>query len=80
MFNKWHKYSYAAQKEERHRIRWVLLWFLAIFLLYVLFTTCLFSMRVLENETMLPGLRSGDRFIFFSHFLYRFLPETLGRN
>ncbi|MDR2403839.1 MAG: signal peptidase I [Spirochaetaceae bacterium] len=80
MFKKWHKYSYAAQKEGRYRIRWMLAWFLSIFFLYVFFTTCLFSMRVLENETMQPGLRVGDRFVFFSHLIYRFLPETLGRD
>jgi signal peptidase I len=80
MFNKWHKYSYAAQKEGRHRVRWILVCFFAIFFLYVFFTTCLFSVRVLENETMQPGLRAGDRFIFSSHLIYRFLPETLGRD
>jgi signal peptidase I len=75
MFNKWRRYSYAAQKDQRHQIRWVLVWLLAFFLLYAAFTTFFFSMRVLENETMQPGLRFGDRFIFSSYTIYAFLAE-----
>jgi signal peptidase I len=73
MFNKWRKYSYAAQKDQRHQIWWVLIWFLAFFILYSALTTFLFSMRVLENDTMQPGLRSGDRFIVSSNTVYSFL-------
>ncbi|MDR3138055.1 MAG: signal peptidase I [Treponema sp.] len=67
MFGKWRKYSYAAQKSQRHKIGWVFLWCLLFFVLY-LSTTFLFSMRVLENESMQPGLRARDRFIFSSYF------------
>jgi signal peptidase I len=73
MFNKWRKYSYAAQKDQRHQIWWVLLWLLAFFVLYAALTTFFFSMRVLENETMQPGLRAGERFIFSSNKIYSFL-------
>jgi signal peptidase I len=75
MFNKWRKYSYAAQKNQRHRVRWVLVWLLAIFILYNVLTTFFFSMRVLENETMQPGLRTGDRLIFSSYTIFAFLAE-----
>jgi signal peptidase I len=34
-----------------------------------------FSVRVLENDTMLPGLRSGDRFIVSSNKIYSFLAD-----
>jgi signal peptidase I len=73
MFSKWRKYSYAAQKDQRHQIWWILLWFLAFFVFYTVLTTFFFSTRVLENETMQPGLRSGDRFIFSSNKIYTFL-------
>jgi signal peptidase I len=79
MANKWRKYSYAAQKDQRHRVRWVLIWFSAFFVLYILVTTLFFSMRVLENETMQPGLHAGDRFIFSSHLIYRLLPDNPNR-
>jgi signal peptidase I len=80
MFNKWLKYSYAAQKDQRHRIRWVLLWVSAIFLLYALLTTLIFSVRHLKNDTMQPGLHSGDRIIFTSHAIFRLLPDAAGAN
>jgi signal peptidase I len=73
MFNKWRKYSYAAQKDQRHQIWWVLAWFLAFFALYTALTAFGFSTRVLENDTMQPGLRSGDRFIVSSNKIYAFL-------
>ena len=73
MFSKWRKYSYAAQKDQRHQIWWILLWFLAFFVFYTVLTTFFFSTRVLDNETMQPGLRSGDRFIFSSNKIYTFL-------
>jgi signal peptidase I len=75
MFNKWRKYSYAAQKNQRHQVRWVLVWLLAFFVLYNVLTTFFFSMRGLENETMQPGLRAGDRLIFSSYKIFSFLAE-----
>jgi signal peptidase I len=76
MFNKWLKYSYAAQKNQRYQIRWVLIWLAAFFVLYTLLTVFFFSMRVLENETMQPGLRGGDRFVFSSYKIQRLLAEN----
>jgi signal peptidase I len=74
MFDKWRRYSYAAQKNQRHRIRWILLWIAVFFIVYTSLTSLVFSMRVLENETMEPGLLSGDRFIFSSYKIYSFIP------
>jgi signal peptidase I len=65
-FDKALKYSYAEQKNKRHRIRGIVFWFLGLFILYNSFTYFFFSMRVLENESMRPGLRRGDRFICLS--------------
>ncbi|MDR2785752.1 MAG: signal peptidase I [Treponema sp.] len=78
MFNKWLKYSYAAQKDQRYRVRWVLVWIIAIFLLYLFLTTVVFSVRRLETGAMQPELHSGDRVIFASHMIYRFLPDQIG--
>ncbi|MDR2258168.1 MAG: signal peptidase I [Treponema sp.] len=78
MFNKWLKYSYAAQKTQRYRIRWVLIWIIAVFLLYLLLTTFVFSVRRLETDAMQPELHSGDRIIFVSHIIYQFLPDEIG--
>jgi signal peptidase I len=78
MFNKWLKYSYAAQKDQRHRIRWVLVWVIAIFLLYVVLSTFVASVRRLESDAMQPELHSGDRIIFASRMIYQFLPDEIG--
>ncbi|GHV38157.1 signal peptidase I [Spirochaetia bacterium] len=75
MFDKWRKYSYAAQKTQRHQVRWVLLWFLVLFILYNSLTSFIFSMRVLENNTMQPGLHAGDRFVFSSYSVHTLLAD-----
>jgi signal peptidase I len=77
MFNKWRKYSFAAQKDQRHRVRWVVLRFLGFFLLYVFISSFIFSTRHVENETMQPGVRTGDRIIFSSYLLYHLIPDPL---
>ncbi|MDR1910036.1 MAG: signal peptidase I [Spirochaetaceae bacterium] len=76
MFNKWRKYSYAAQKDQYHRLRWVVLLFCAFFLLYLLLSSFVISTRELGNDTMRPGLYRGDRFIFSSRTIFRFLPDS----
>jgi signal peptidase I len=73
MFDKWRKYSYTAQKNQWLVVRWIFISLMVFFLLYSLLTIFLFSMRVLENETMLPGLHRGDRFILSSFGLNRML-------
>jgi signal peptidase I len=75
MFDKWRKYSYAAQKTQRHQLRWVLLWVLVLFVVYNSLTSFFFSMRVLENDTMQPGLHAGDRFIFSSYSVHSLLAD-----
>jgi signal peptidase I len=70
MFEKWLKYSYAAQKDRHHLIRRIVIWLAAFFVLYTLLTTFFFSVRVLKNETMQPGFRAGERFIFSSNKIY----------
>jgi signal peptidase I len=72
-FDKALRYSYAEQKNKRHRIRGVLFWFLGFFVLYNSFTSFFLSMRVLENDSMQPGLRKGDRFICLSFTVHGIL-------
>jgi signal peptidase I len=76
MFDKWRRYSYAAQKNQRGKIRWIILCFLGLYILFNIITSFFFSMRVLENDTMQPGLRVGDRFIFSSFAVFSFLSEV----
>ncbi|MDR3174297.1 MAG: signal peptidase I [Treponema sp.] len=72
-FNKSIKYSYAEQKTQRHRLRGLLLWVLAFLLSYNALSSFFFSVRVLENDSMRPGLHSGDRFVLSSFSFYTLL-------
>jgi len=66
MFDKWTQYSYRAQKYQRHRILKFIFIFFVLYLIYNLLTTFLFSVWVIDNEVMQPGLLPGDRLIFTS--------------
>jgi signal peptidase I len=66
MFDKWRKYSYAAQKSRRHRLLWIFLVFFTLYVLYTLLVSFVFSVWALENDAMRPGLYKGDRIIFSS--------------
>ena len=72
--NKSRKYSYATQKKQRHGQWRILLWILAFFIVYSCLTSLVFSVRILENETMRPGLRKGDHYIFLSYRIHSFIP------
>jgi signal peptidase I len=67
------KFSYAEQKTKRHRFRKALFWILIFVLIYHALCSFFFSVRVLENDTMRPGLTPGDRFVLSSFSLYRLL-------
>ena len=66
--------SYSDQKSQRYRKRWIVLGLLGFFLLYISFTALVFSIRVLESNSMMPNLRAGDRFIFSSYAIYSIIP------
>jgi signal peptidase I len=74
MFDKSRRFSYADQKNRRHRVRWIILWVFGFFIVYTALTSLVFSVRVLENETMQPDLQKGDRFVFSSYQIYSFIP------
>jgi signal peptidase I len=69
MFDKALKYSYAAQKHERHKLLRIILILVALYLLYNMISAFFFSVWVLHNDTMQPGLRAGDRFLTASSVL-----------
>jgi len=66
MFDKALKYSHVAQKRERYRLLKIVLILLALYLLYNAINAYVFSVWALENNTMQPTLRAGDRFIVVS--------------
>ena len=63
MFDKWRKYSYAAQKQRRHNVLRVVFWVMVSFAGFSLLGTLFVFTVVVENGTMEPGIRSGDRFV-----------------
>jgi signal peptidase I len=69
MFDKWMQYSYAAQKHQRLQFYKFISWFLILYVLYNGLAAFFISVWVMENDTMQPGLASGDRLIFTSFTL-----------
>jgi len=67
MFDKWRRYSYAAQKHHRYRLLKIILGFAALYVVYNLLITYGFSVWSVENDTMQSGLRPGDRLIVASY-------------
>jgi signal peptidase I len=66
MFDKSMQYSYRAQKHQRSRLLKFVFIFIIIFIFYNCLTVFFFSVWVVDNNTMQPGLTSGDRLIFTS--------------
>jgi len=66
--------SYANHKNQKYRVRWIILALLLFFIIYISFTSLFFSMRVLDTDTMAPNLRKGERFIFTSYSAYPLVP------
>jgi len=66
MFDKSRQYSYRAQKNQRNRIFVVILVFFILYIFYNCLTAFFFSVWVVDNSTMQPGLNKGDRIIFSS--------------
>ena len=66
MFNKSTVYSYRAQQHQRNRIIKIVCIFFIFFILYNCLTAFLFSVWVIDNDTMHPELSSGDMVLFTS--------------
>ena len=69
MANRWRQYSYTAQKDYLRRLRILLGWIFVCFVIHTLVSALIVSNRVVENDTMRPGLEAGDRFVFTSFAL-----------
>ena len=80
MFNKSLQYSVAAQKRERYKLLRVVFTLLVLFLLYNAVHTFLFSVWVIRNDSMQPGLQRGDRFIVVSSALPFMFSDLRGAN
>jgi len=66
MFDKWTQYSYTAQKKQRNKLFKYLFIFIILYVIYNCFNAFFFSVWSVDNNTMQPGLNSGDRLIFTS--------------
>lgn len=66
MFEKWTRYSYRSQQHQRHQIFKIIFIVFILYVIYSLITAFFFSVWVVENNTMQPGLSSGDRLVFTS--------------
>jgi signal peptidase I len=65
-YNKWKKYSYTAQREQKKRLLWIVEWLIIIFITYSVITNlCIFSIQ-LKTNTMEPTLLPGDRCFVYS--------------
>jgi signal peptidase I len=66
---------YLTQKRERHRLLRIIIILIALFLLYNFITVLCFSVWVLQNNTMQPGLQKGDRFLVVSSVVPKLVAE-----
>ncbi|MCL2184873.1 MAG: signal peptidase I [Treponema sp.] len=66
MLDKRAQYSYVDLKNKRHRLLKFILFFILFIVAYNCLVTFFFSVWVVDNETMQPGLLKGDRLIFTS--------------
>jgi signal peptidase I len=66
MAKRWKQYSFADQQNYLRKVRVVLIWIFAFFVIHTVISNLLVSNRVVENNTMSPGILRGERFVFFS--------------
>jgi signal peptidase I len=69
------RYAYSDQKTQKNRKYWLLFGALGVFIFYFVFTSAVFSMRIMGSNSMLPNLRAGDRFIFSSFAVQAIIPS-----
>lgn len=60
LYKKWQRYSYTAQRHQRHRILVALSWLIGVFLLYLCFTSYLVFSFYVESDSMGKTLLPGD--------------------
>ena len=69
MAQKRRQYSYTTQRNKHRRVLLLILGFIFLFAMYNGLTTFFFSVWVIENNSMQPGLNPGDRLLFTSFAL-----------
>ncbi|MDR1468351.1 MAG: signal peptidase I [Spirochaetaceae bacterium] len=74
-FSRTRRLSFTDQKREHEKIRNTLFLVFAFIVFYLLLVNFFFSMRVLENSSMNPGMQEGDRFVFLSFAIYKVFPN-----
>jgi signal peptidase I len=74
-FRRTRRLSFTDQKKKHENIRYVFFLAFALIVFHLLLVNFLFSMRVLENSSMNPGLHEGDRFVFLSFNIYQAFPS-----
>ena len=76
MFSRSTQYSYREQKYQRYRLLKTITVFFILFIIYNCLSAFFFSVWVIDNNTMQPGLAEKDRIIFTSFNS----PSWLSRN
>ena len=66
MAKRWRQYSYADQQNYLRKIRIVFTWIFAFFVIHTVVAGLVVSNRVIENNTMRPGILQGERAVFLS--------------
>jgi len=66
MANRRRQYSYTDQQNYLRKVRVILVWVFAFFMVYTIISGLFVSNRVLENNTMRPEFQAGDRCVFQS--------------
>jgi signal peptidase I len=76
MFNKWRTYSFEDRKKQRHSIRHMCLFVAVFFVAFLIVTNLIVTMVVTRSDSMRPGIRAGDHFVFLSYGLFHLLPQS----
>ncbi|MCL2008035.1 MAG: signal peptidase I [Treponema sp.] len=68
------KSFYTNRKSRKFHNRKIFIIIPLLFFACVHISSLFFTMRIIQNETMLPNLRPGDRIIFSSYRFHTFMP------
>ena len=66
MAKRWRQYSYSDQQNYLRKIRIIVTWVFAFFVIHTVVSSLVVSNRVIANNTMKPALLPGERFVFLS--------------
>jgi signal peptidase I len=72
------QYSYADQKSRSSRRLRVFLWVFVLISSYMFLTGYLFSMKVMNSDSMQPEIQPGDRFVIASYGINQIFSKITG--